>query len=282
MVGGPRPSRGCQACRSAKKGCDEKLPSCSRCVRLGRECPRYENGVIFRSMNEASKAKTLKCRTPKRRPLHAIGANVTTATDDSDEHCYPKHGGSIVLHSINPTRADCNLAPNMSTDRLGQAVALLLGDFVEVRDLEKLNFGFNEFISPLYEASRSVCFQEAVKATAFINLANTSSPNDLAISACRAYGNSLRDLRIALADPKRIWHDETLATLNVLRIYEVSIASNGALLRFEETYTVTDDLGRQTPWPGLAKAWQRPKCNSQITRPHPVRVAYRRILVSSH
>ncbi|KAF2171200.1 hypothetical protein M409DRAFT_63572 [Zasmidium cellare ATCC 36951] len=50
MVYTGRPSAGCASCRKSKKRCDQQVPACGRCVRLGKECGGYRDvsDLMFR------------------------------------------------------------------------------------------------------------------------------------------------------------------------------------------------------------------------------------------
>ncbi|KAF1838352.1 hypothetical protein BDW02DRAFT_542175 [Decorospora gaudefroyi] len=49
-----KPSKGCSSCRSRKIKCDQKRPSCTQCLRVGKECHGYRDmlSMMFKNENE--------------------------------------------------------------------------------------------------------------------------------------------------------------------------------------------------------------------------------------
>jgi hypothetical protein len=202
-------SNGCFNCRAMKVKCDEAQPACGRCTRTGRTCPGYGlDEDKFRSMNTSSEAKV---QHRVRTKLGGSGvARSSSASSAERSLAYPYLPSSVP-----------RLAPPMSTDWIGQSVALFFAEYVEAPDSLRSTWGFFEYLPDMYRTSSSIHLTEAVKAAALANMANTSSIEHLNRMALRSYGKALQDLRAAINDNTRATADDTFAVLILLPVYEV-------------------------------------------------------------
>ena len=205
MVNPGHRSKGCQRCRESKVKCDEATPGCGRCTRTRRICPGYGNPEQeFRSMNSTSEAR-VQSRVRERLRMRDLSRRV------------PSSGTKSRGFSRHPFNIPSPLAP----DWTGQCVSIFLAEYAEQPDHLHSTWGHLEFVPDLYSKSSSVHLPEAVKAASYAHFANKSSIQIFNQLAKQSYGEALRDLSVAMKDKFRATEDETLATVNIIALYEV-------------------------------------------------------------
>ena len=206
MVNPGHRSFGCAQCRCSKVKCDEARPACGRCTRTGRACLGYaRDAPQFRSMNKVAEDKVqrrVRDRLESRQPVRS-----SSAPPLEDEY-------------QSPPNATPPLRPPPNPDWISQSVTLFFAENVEGPDHLQSTWGSLEFLPHLYQKARAAHLTEAVHAAALVNLASVSSVTELEQMARRSYGKALEGLSGAMSEFTRATTDETLATMNVLSIYE--------------------------------------------------------------
>ncbi|KAJ4982948.1 hypothetical protein SVAN01_11548 [Stagonosporopsis vannaccii] len=100
-----RSRNGCMSCRLRRKKCDEKRPSCSECVRLGKACEAFSRGHTFRlvSFPVASSSQICSPSASRRVPDHPVirltrSEYLTSAAQaEGPENVYLQCGDTTIL-----------------------------------------------------------------------------------------------------------------------------------------------------------------------------------------
>ena len=172
---------------------------------MGHMCPGYGNtGQEFRSMNSSSEAR-VQNRVSERLRVRGLS----------------RKASSLGTESRGVSRRPSYIPSPLFPDWTEQCVSIFLAEYAEQPDSLHSTWGHLEFLPDLYSKSLSIHLPEAVKAASYAHFANKSSIQNFNQMAKRSYGKALLDLNAAMKDSSRAVEDETLATINVVAMYEV-------------------------------------------------------------
>ena len=208
MVGVAGKSKGCNTCRRRKVRCDGGKPTCERCKQTKRECEGYERYPVFITKTQAGYVKRAPLEEVK---LPSAQTNPTTCALDSSP-------SALVFGVSSPdaeaTQLVCwfwkSFARSPPSKYALQNPSHWLDYFMN----------WNSTILPL---------RQALLAVAVTRLSRTSDRPDILKTSRRMYTNSLTMTRKALLDPKLTLHDEVLATICVMTLYEMFDSSTDNL-----------------------------------------------------
>ena len=186
-----------------KPRCDLAQPNCERCQRSGRVCEGYAKGPVF--LNRTAKGLMKRGRLEEALP----------------------HRGSTVAESSQAS-ASAQLAAHRLPAQVGTVAvhdARLEGSFLE-RHLP--SEGPRQSSDPIpylrgimMSASRGRALEPALRALWMTRMARMTKNRDLLMRGRQHYGVSLRQLQGCLSDVELAIGEETLATAQILSLYEV-------------------------------------------------------------
>ncbi|KAF2753762.1 hypothetical protein EJ05DRAFT_489931 [Pseudovirgaria hyperparasitica] len=247
MVYTGKPSRACQMCKSRRIKCDEERPSCGQCLKSARNCPGYpdEFDLIFRNENVALARRAQRSSTSKnsyssnkssptstsptlqRSPAsyHGESSSASSLTPGSEpEELFPiaRQELSMTADLLTPT-----ILPSLNPSTQTQATSFFFHNFVHLpREAESVR-GFLEYLGPVYlKAGTRSPLQDATHAVALSAFGRYPERNDVLRQARVIYGQALHKVNEALRDPVKAKSDETLLSILLFSLYEVSVESN--------------------------------------------------------
>lgn len=172
----------------AKKRCDQELPACGRCVRLGKACGGYRDlsGLIFK--NET--------------------ANVTRRASSQSGNSQSEASQSAASSSAATTR-------NPSPEKESTARSFFFSQFVTASHLSFLDsVSVDEFLS------------KPIVACATAVMANRENDTKAKEAARRSYVEAITATNAALRHPRKVREDNTLVAVSLLAVFEVKTATS--------------------------------------------------------
>ncbi|EAW07117.1 Zn(II)2Cys6 transcription factor [Aspergillus clavatus NRRL 1] len=192
MVYRGKPSPGCASCRARRIKCDQRRPSCSQCLRVGRQCTGY-------------------------RDLNALRLH-----DQSDEVA----SKSIQRAPPSPTPASLTLI-RMAVPATDRALAFMFRHYVGDAQADSTTRGQLRFLHALSMES-APALTASVHAVGLAALANIHRSPRLMLEARTEYGHALRATSAALRDACTA--DSTLAAVALLSMYEIVNCGDSSLI----------------------------------------------------
>ncbi|PVH79815.1 C6 zinc finger protein [Cadophora sp. DSE1049] len=217
MVFTGRMSRGCESCRKLHTKCDEKRPSCSRCVRTNRQCTGYRdtNDLIFRHTTPKFSKKKI-CSVANN------GIARHSNTDLSKSHDCPENERYLPPRSPGRT-----LLPSKEDQRLFFFYQTIMENLVDSDHTRYLH----SQLPTLFSRSRSgSALHLATQAISYATWKKSRSPGcDEGLTIEKRYTQALAALAEAIRDPVEATSDETLYTVLLLSGYETITFNSEAL-----------------------------------------------------
>ena len=208
MVGVAGKSKGCNTCRRRKVKCDEGKPGCERCKQARRGCEGYERYPVFITKTQAGYVK--------RAPLEEV--KLPSEHNDlsiSDLDFSP----STLIYGVSSPDAEATQLVSWFWQSFSRSPP---SRYALQNPSHWLDYfmNWNSSILPL---------RQALLAVAVTRLSRTTDRPDILKTGRRMYTNSLTMTRKALLDPKLALHDEVLATICVMTLYEMFDSSTSNL-----------------------------------------------------
>ncbi|KAI8946406.1 hypothetical protein F4801DRAFT_64146 [Xylaria longipes] len=199
MVGVPGRSKGCSTCRKRKKGCDKVRPTCTQCSNAGLKCGGYQRDIVFLNHTQDTKAVPVVYRKePPERSGHLHGGITDIALPNGlAQTAYIEKYISIFLMKYLP-EGRCLTANGLGPSRDWIEIAHELHTSDKAIQLSLLSLG-------LFAAGQS---QYAIQ----------------------SYCLALRNLQTTLSVPVRAQNDSTLATCQLLSLFEIFHGADENLL----------------------------------------------------
>ncbi|KAI0456482.1 hypothetical protein F5B21DRAFT_467886 [Xylaria acuta] len=192
MVGVPGRSKGCSTCRKRKKGCDKGRPTCTQCFNAGLECGGYERGIVFINHTQVTKARAVPViyrKEPPKKPGHPLGGITDiTLPNGLAQTAYIEKYISIFLMKYLPE------GRSLTANGLGPS-----------RDWIEIAHG-------LYPSDKAI--QLSLLSLGLFAAGESQY-------AIQSYCFALRNLQTTLSVPCRAQNDSTLATCQLLSLFEV-------------------------------------------------------------
>ncbi|KAI1749439.1 hypothetical protein F4782DRAFT_513189 [Xylaria castorea] len=192
MVGVPGRSKGCSTCRKRKKGCDRGQPICSQCSNAGLECGGYQRNIVFLNHTQVTKAGAVPViyrKEPQNRSGHPLdGMNDIALPNGLAQTAYIEKYISIFLTKYLPEGRSLT-ANGLGPSRDWIEIAHGLHTSDKAIQLSLLSLG-------LFAAGES---QHAIQSYCF----------------------ALRKLQTTLSVPCGAQNDSTLATCQLLSLFEI-------------------------------------------------------------
>ncbi|OJJ43554.1 hypothetical protein ASPZODRAFT_19277 [Penicilliopsis zonata CBS 506.65] len=192
MVFRGRVSRSCENCRAVKRRCDQQVPHCGQCRRMGEDCPGYRDEweLMFRNQTDMT-IKRSKGKSTRRRAVVKTQQNNTNR---------PGHG----------------LAPGV--DELG--VNYFLHNFVIGG--KSPSHGYLNYIPAVYMADgEHPTLVSSMAAVGLVALARSTQQPELVQYARAKYSEAIGHVNHALASPTESVKDSTLMAVISLGVFEL-------------------------------------------------------------
>ncbi|KAF1991035.1 hypothetical protein K402DRAFT_323361 [Aulographum hederae CBS 113979] len=197
MVNTGRPSRGCNPCKERHTKCDERRPECSRCKKAGRKCTGYKFDFDINHRNETN-----------------IVAQRVLAREANYQH----------------------VSKSLPIPYEQQAVALFIENFVLHSPDARYSKGYLTGLLPLLQTAKAdslLC--GVVEAVGLCFLATSTINDSIASRAGRGYSRSLRCLRARLDQDAHCVSPETMLSVYLMGLYEVSTQQKNVILPLTES-----------------------------------------------
>ncbi|KUJ15368.1 uncharacterized protein LY89DRAFT_588204 [Mollisia scopiformis] len=236
MVNTGKPSRGCYMCRARRIKCDEGKPSCMRCQKSKRVCPGYRDAFELKLRDESkSTKKKLNRRINQEQsdPNSLVynaelyhGPNVASGHGASHSRSSSISSSSSQLsssrnRSIVPYPHKHNvIATNMTSPIQQQAACYFLSNFVLVPESGTMR-GYLDFVLPLMkQKAPQTALAYAFSAVSLAALGTRPNSKGLASTADVWYLKALKEINVALKDPKVASSEATLASVMLMASFE--------------------------------------------------------------
>ena len=238
MVYRGKPSAGCDSCRKSKKRCTLEIPTCTRCLKLKRQCTGYRDTTQLQ-IHDETEAVQLKAERQRAQyivrsaPLQVaqypvwaecsptIGSNMSNFDNGKDDWFF-----SLTNLAVTPRATSATSAPKNSLLSISVPIPPPLRTNVE--DLATTHF-FNRFTSAAdwnflrgYASNSDLdpCLKLTIQACGMAALDNVESVIMGRDYARSMYVKALGLLNAALRDPVRCTTDECLVAVALLGYYE--------------------------------------------------------------
>lgn len=214
MVGVAGKSKGCTTCRRRKVRCDEGKPHCLTCIRGGRACEGYQRYPVFLNYTASG--------LEKRRPLEEAKSEVPGSTPT------PPLTNSQEAHQSVPNvmSRDTALIANPSTP------VIWTKGFLSCfwTNYSPRTMSSNEAVKGplwLYLAmgipNPTPILHKSLLALAVVRSGRAREDSSLVVEGQRFYGQAVRMLQKTLEDRQQILHEENLAAVRAMVLYEVCL-----------------------------------------------------------
>lgn len=179
---GVRTTRGCVSCRTRKKGCDMRKPTCTRCQRLKITCTFEEKKFTFIGQDG--------------------GSNSAGYLMSPSSSSLAKTGSALVMDEYFWT----NYSPQEDPTLDGSIGGILSAPWIpSIREL----------------AERDADVKQAMQACALAGLGWMNDDRELVMRAASFYAQALKQINIALQDPIAACDDRVLACCRLLILFEM-------------------------------------------------------------
>ncbi|OAL49281.1 hypothetical protein IQ07DRAFT_512484 [Pyrenochaeta sp. DS3sAY3a] len=225
-----RPSKGCKNCRDRKVKCDQKRPSCSQCIRAGKECHGYRDMLSMMFKNEsdvvAKKAeKRYEALAKQKAPVIVPKREPQLVNPDTSALTTPvsklKSNGSFNDHRASwsryptPESMTREIVPSIEE----QAQGFFISNYVAHPSM--VPRGQFEWVPELLARPHTEeILRASVNAASLAGLANTTKSPAIMQKAQTAYVNALRLTNSALRVKETAVQDSTLISVIMLGMYE--------------------------------------------------------------
>jgi hypothetical protein len=269
-----RPSKGCKNCRDRKVKvrktqlylrttnisiqCDQKRPSCSQCIRAGKECFGYRDPLSMMFKNEsdvvAKKAeKRYEILAKQKSPsLSAKKEPISPETIISEtwefDHDWLSQSSStqVVPHTRYPTPE--SMTREMVPSIEDQALGFFIGNYIAQPSL--VPRGQFEWVTELLaQPVTEDILRHSVKAATLAGFANATKNHLIMKQAQEAYGSALRLTNNALSVKSTAVKDSTLISVIMLGTSAPRLQTRNTLTPFTIFQACTRTLSSRTDDP---------------------------------
>ena len=195
--------------------CDETKPTCKQCAKSRRVCPGYKDefDLVFRNETQATERRARKANKKAmalklNREMESGEISKRALASDEEDADGSSQTTSYVVSTL-----------KLPSEQ--QATCHFVSNFVLV-PRQGSTRGFMDHLLPLLKIDKQTDhFKCAFEACAFASLGNrVGSGNDFEQIALSKYTKALSSTYMALRDPALAKHDETLAAILLLGLFE--------------------------------------------------------------
>ncbi|KAM3071779.1 hypothetical protein ACMFMG_009639 [Clarireedia jacksonii] len=218
MVYCGKPSKACAECRVRRTKCDTLTPSCSQCIRAGRNCTGYrsESDMMFRdqtnhyakksgSQNESIVVISKRKRKPTRSTELGTSTSQTAATQLMQMATCISFGSELCIPVED--QATCYFFRNYVLDDSSTN-----GPFQYLQDIYNI-----EIIGP--------ALTDSIESLGLVGLANFWQSPEMKFHANRKYNSALRLMSSRLRNEEEAKENQTLVAVMLLGFYETNTCS---------------------------------------------------------
>ncbi|KAH8695336.1 hypothetical protein BGW36DRAFT_429214 [Talaromyces proteolyticus] len=219
-----RSSRGCTTCRTKKKKCDQKLPSCGLCLRTGSVCPGYRDplSLAFRDQREKviTKAKTMYSHPRSKRVTKPRTTLINEPTEKRLERpCVETDFNSNAALSY--TAMASSLIAALPFPLEEQATCFFFHHYI-IMDEDYLK-GYMSYLPTMFvDIPPNPALYAAVIAVGSAGIANFKRSSDLMVTTSDRYSTALSLTHKLLADLPKCWRYSTAVAVLLLAMYETA------------------------------------------------------------
>ncbi|KAF2441259.1 hypothetical protein P171DRAFT_93359 [Karstenula rhodostoma CBS 690.94] len=224
-----KPSKGCAHCRDKRVKCDFKRPSCSPCIRAGRECHGYRDPLSMMFKNEShivmkkaqKRYEALSTKRKERKPLSVAFPARGLASEESlsGSSSSTSSGSQRTFSTL--TRLG-SLTRTMTPPIENQALSFFAANnILEAAVVGRGNYRwlFQMLSGPEIDAT----LQSSAHAASLATLATANKSQSLMKKAQEHYANALALTNRALGDSNKACEDSTLVSVILLGVYETFV-----------------------------------------------------------
>ncbi|KAF2015755.1 hypothetical protein BU24DRAFT_491966 [Aaosphaeria arxii CBS 175.79] len=243
-----KPSKGCKNCRERKVKCDQKRPSCSQCLRTGRECHGYrdpltmmfrnESDVVARKAQNRYEMLSRKSKKPTYSGEHR-GSDSSSSSSSSSSSTFSSSSTSssssshsqwssrsslrkseqrivpMKARSENPLALTYAAVPSIED----QGMSFFLANFVQTPTfVPRGNFDF--MLELLDRPDTTLALRTSVTAAGLASLAITTKNPEVTKRAQQEYVSALNLTNKALQRTSTATTNSTLVSVILLGMYE--------------------------------------------------------------
>ncbi|KAF2108993.1 hypothetical protein BDV96DRAFT_503571, partial [Lophiotrema nucula] len=223
-----KPSKGCKNCRDRKVKCDLKRPSCTQCLRIGKECHGYRDPLTMMFRNEsdvvARKAKMryqeLSKAKEQKLPHRAVACGNQLSESESCTSS-PSSSSDIdyqlvpAQQYVRPGSVVWEMMPSLED----QGVSFFYSNYVQPpKFIPRGQFDF--LIDVMNKPDTKKIVQSSVTAAGLAGLANSTKCQVVMKRAQEEYVSALSMVNRALQVPDSAKTDDTLISVIMLGMYE--------------------------------------------------------------
>ena len=200
--------------------CDLHLPFCKTCFHSGRTCEGYAHRLASLNRSRQGNAKRQAFQEAKRpRDTLSWSASSTVsfaAPTIAQQRKTPCHQTTIF--------DGMSLQPQIITACEAQLVSTFWEHYIPQKSVQT-RCECPWLQQALDLPTPAPALRLALKAVAMARLGWTHRDNTLTLNGRIVYGRALHEMQKALYDERTMWQDQTLATGNILALYEVGHSS---------------------------------------------------------
>lgn len=198
--------------------CDQTLPVCTNCTKIGRPCLGYRDqaDLIFLNENEAT-ARRVRSRAapPGRAPLSQAYSSGSFHSPILGARRYVPDADRS---DVDPTPVPLSLIPNLTPTIDERAVNFFFSNHTIGVSLPSRGFIDHMHAHPDYDLDDNLL--SSIKAVGLAGVFNVTKAPGLMLEASKRYTTAVRHLNSALQSPVEVKKDTTLMAVMILGIFE--------------------------------------------------------------
>lgn len=224
MVGIPGKSRGCLTCRRRKKKCDLQLPHCQRCMDSGRICEGYSRYPVFLNRTRQGLAKRgpfEEAKRPQETVTWLASSTVSFAAPKTEQQSKIPCNQKTIIDGM-------PLQPSNAAASEAQLISTFWEHYIPQQSVQT-GCQCPWLQQALGLSDPSPALRLSLKALAMARLGWIHRDDTLVLNGRAFYGQALHEIQKDLYDERTMWQDETLATGNLLALYEFLEPTNNSI-----------------------------------------------------
>ncbi|KAH8725876.1 hypothetical protein GQ44DRAFT_615041 [Phaeosphaeriaceae sp. PMI808] len=206
MVYRGKPSAACGECRKRRSRCDQAIPACGQCVKVGRLCPGYRNIIDLMFHDESQQI------------VHRNSSRTSESNKSRSSRAGFKENAFI---------------------RAVAALPVKLTDFIMCQPMDDLGINFfmstyvgeNPAVSHLYYLPKFYAkrgysdpgLHQGVMAAGLAGYANLTRNKEMSDTATRRYLGSIQSINAAISNPTTAMQDSTLMSIVTAAMFEAVV-----------------------------------------------------------
>ncbi|KAF7896748.1 uncharacterized protein EAF01_009151 [Botrytis porri] len=216
MVYCGKPSKACAECRLRRTKCDTLTPSCSQCIRAGRNCTGYrtEADMMFRDQTQHYANK----RGTENDTRLVVSKKRTKASNDASESSLDSQ---LTCQSTMQLATQIKtLTPGLPTSSAEQATCYFFRNYVLEDNSTSGSF---QYLHEIYDKELiGPALTDSIECLGMVGLANFWKVAEFQVHANKKYNSALRLVSSRLRNEDEARADQTLVAVILLGLYEIN------------------------------------------------------------